>query len=470
MKFAQKLSLSMILLLAVSFSFGGYFMVRQNFQDALKTMLVQNEAQHAIECYALQTEILSAMAKGEQADNEYLNASFNALTAHAPDQHISTLYEKNGAVLATNSEKAVAAKFLQSDSYQLIKEQNDIFMVLSTELISPTRVLWLQSAYDVSPLFAARTRQMQRLWEMELVTLFLSGALIVWLSIRLTRPVSKLSQASCRIAEGDYSVRTALHTGDEIEQVSKSFDSMAQAVEEKMDALCLSVQQRDDFMGAFTHELKTPMTAILGYADTLRTMQCDPVTQQKAANFIFTEAKRVEMLSQKLLRLLGLTEEPVALLPVSLQSVFVHTATALTPIIKNTSVHWRSAEDIIVIADADLLCDLLYNLIHNAFKSNCKSGIECFYEIQHNNVMISVKDTGCGIPQQHLARITEPFYMVDKSRARAAGGSGMGLSLCQKIARLHGSELTFESTVGVGTTVSFSLKLQEEKNETKIKQ
>lgn len=60
--------------------------------------------------------------------------------------------------------------------------------------------------------------------------------------------------------------------------------------------------------------------------------------------------------------------------------------------------------------------------------------------------------------------------MVDKSRARAAGGSGMGLSLCQKIARLHGSELTFESTVGVGTTVSFSLKLQEEKNETKIKQ
>ena len=463
MKFAQKLSLAMILLLAASFSLGGYFMVRQNFQDALKTVLVQNEAQHAMECYALQTEILSAMAKGEQqADDAALTASFEALTAHAPDKHVSTLYGENGTVVATNAPQKIDAKLLQSDSYQLIKQGGNVLMVLSTELVSPTRALWLQNAYDVSPLFTTRTRQIGRLWEMEIITLLLSGALIVWLSVRLTRPVSELSKASSLIAQGDYTVRTNLCTGDEIEQVSHSFDAMAQAVQEKVDALQLSVRQRDDFMGAFTHELKTPMTAILGYADTLRTMQCDPQTQQKAANYIFSEAKRVEVLSQKLLRLLGLADETITLVPVRLQTIFTYTAAALAPIAAGEALRFKNAADITVMADADLLCDLLYNLIHNAIKAKPKNGVDCFYEIRKNTVVLIVKDTGCGIPQADIKRITEPFYMVDKSRARAAGGSGMGLSLCQKIAQAHGTQLSFESTVGIGTAVSFALEIQEE--------
>ena len=211
MKFAQKLSLAMILLLAASFSLGGYFMVRQNFQDALKTVLVQNEAQHAMECYALQTEILSAMAKGEQqADDAALTASFEALTAHAPDKHVSTLYGENGTVVATNAPQKIDAKLLQSDSYQLIKQGGNVLMVLSTELVSPTRALWLQNAYDVSPLFTTRTRQIGRLWEMEIITLLLSGALIVWLSVRLTRPVSELSKASSLIADSTESINSLI--------------------------------------------------------------------------------------------------------------------------------------------------------------------------------------------------------------------------------------------------------------------
>src|SRR5699024_3746920 len=97
---------------------------------------------------------------------------------------------------------------------------------------------------------------------------------------------------------------TGVHTGDEIGALSEDFDRMAAAVQEKVAALELSVQQREDFMGAFTHELKTPMTGILGYADLLRTMQPDPEEQREAAGAIFHEAKRLEDLSGKLLKLL----------------------------------------------------------------------------------------------------------------------------------------------------------------------
>ena len=85
-----------------------------------------------------------------------------------------------------------------------------------------------------------------------------------------------------------------MHTGDELEILSQGFDQMAGAVQDKVEALELSVQQRDDFVGAFTHELKTPMTGIIGYADLLRSMQPDPEEQREAAGAIFHEAQRLK--------------------------------------------------------------------------------------------------------------------------------------------------------------------------------
>ena len=102
-----------------------------------------------------------------------------------------------------------------------------------------------------------------------------------------------------------------------------SASEISRQEQEKVDALELSVRQREDFMAAFTHELKTPMTAVIGYADTLRSMQCEPEQQQRAANYIFTEARRVEALSEKLLQLLGLRGQPPALEPLPEQDVTI---------------------------------------------------------------------------------------------------------------------------------------------------
>lgn len=131
-----------------------------------------------------------------------------------------------------------------------------------------------------------------------------------------------LTEAGAQIAAGDYARRTALHTGDEIETLSRSFDAMADAVQEKIADLQADVQRREDFVGAFTHELKTPMTSIIGYADILATMQTDPAEQREAAAAIAHEGRRLEALSHKLLALLGLSEEALTLTAVPLDSLW----------------------------------------------------------------------------------------------------------------------------------------------------
>ena len=140
---------------------------------------------------------------------------------------------------------------------------------------------------------------------MEAGALGVCALAIVLLTKRMTRPLDELYGASRRIARGDYSARAEVATQDEIGSVAESFNAMAAAVQKNVDALALSARQREEFMGAFTHELKTPMTAIIGYADTLRTLELDPEGRRRAAGYIFSEAKRVEALSGKLLALLG---------------------------------------------------------------------------------------------------------------------------------------------------------------------
>ena len=114
------------------------------------------------------------------------------------------------------------------------------------------------------------------------------------------------------------------------------------------------------------------------------------------------------------------------------------------------------------------MCDLLYNLVQNARHATPPEGsITLEVSEQEETVALTVRDTGCGIPAGDLPRITEPFYMVDKSRARQQGGSGMGLALCERIAVLHGTHLIFESTPGAGTAVTLTLtKTKEADHET----
>ena len=229
---------------------------------------------------------------------------------------------------------------------------------------------------------------------------------------------------------------------------------MAAAVQEKVSDLQRHLQARDAFVAAFTHELKTPMTSIIGYADVLRNLQTDPDEQREAASAIYHEGRRLESLSQKLLALLALGGEELELTDVDLGTLWPQLRAACPVVPLQTP-----AESCVVHGDADLLLDLLCNLVQNAAKASAPDEpvtVRC--RDNGATVTVEVEDHGCGIPRAELDRVTEPFYMVDKSRARKQGGSGLGLALCKRIAAAHGSDLTIVSEPGQVTTVRVILR------------
>lgn len=208
------------------------------------------------------------------------------------------------------------------------------------------------------------------------------------------------------------------------------------------------------FVADLTHELKTPLTSMIGYADLLRSGTLDDAHRRTAADAIYHESTRLESLSQQLLALQGLQKNGIALQAVDVAAVFHDVARSLP----NAPLTLDAPAGATVQADRVLLADLLRNLAVNALHASTPGNtVRLICTDAGNGWRLAVIDTGCGIPAEAVPHLTEPFYRVDKARARADGGSGIGLALCAEIAAAFGTKLNFASEVGAGTTVSLTL-------------
>lgn len=439
MKFAYKMVCLLVLVLSASFGVGGCYLLYSDFSAQLARAEAANADTHRQVCTLLQGEILDRQRRGESLDDA-------ALTELLANFALPTALWRDGVCIVGSGD-------LLPDGTMEVRRLAD-GGVQATYASSLQGGLQLATAYDLTDLYRGRDAALRRFLLLEAAVLAAGAAVTAVFARRMTRPLRTLTTASAEIADGDYARRTGLHTGDEIETLSSSFDKMADAVQEKITALQADVRQREDFMGAFAHELKTPMTSIIGYADMLRTIQASPAEQYEAAGAIYHEGRRLEALSGKLLALLGLGEETITLQPTALAALWPRLQAACPGVPLQLP-----ACDAAVQADADLLLDLLCNLVGNAVKaSEPGQPVEVRAADNGDTVTLTVADHGCGIPQSEISRVTEPFYMVDKSRARKQGGSGLGLALCKRIAEVHGSDLHIESAPGEGTRVSVILR------------
>ena len=243
-----------------------------------------------------------------------------------------------------------------------------------------------------------------------------------------------------QISDGDLSVRTNLTAADEFGQLSKDFDVMADNLQKNIHHLEAEMERQEAFMGAFSHELKTPMTTMIGYADLLRQDKLGEEKRLVAADYIFSEGKRLERLSHRLLELLLLRNEEIAMQEVNLHGFVQEVAQMAAPGFREKNIRFTvHGEHGKVSFEPDLMKSLLYNLLDNAGKAIDGKGSVLFTgTILPNGCQFQVKDTGRGMTDEELERITEAFYRVDKSRSRKQGGAGLGLALCKEIVRLHG--------------------------------
>jgi signal transduction histidine kinase len=184
----------------------------------------------------------------------------------------------------------------------------------------------------------------------------------------------------------------------------------------------------------------------------------------EAANYIYTQGKRLESLSFKLLELIVVGKQEVNLRTLDMISLCEEIEHIVHPVIQKEKIKLiTDVEEGCISGERDLVLSLFLNLIDNARKALAKGGhiwIEGRPDGEYYRV--TVKDNGCGMPQEEIHKITEAFYMVDKSRARKQGGAGLGMTLCNKIVEIHRGSWEIQSSMGQGTEISVWLPAGEE--------
>lgn len=320
--------------------------------------------------------------------------------------------------------------------------------------------------------FTATKRQCDRFWSsytIVVIAVSAAGGLALFLlSKRITKSLGRLTQGANEVALGKYGKKVFINGSDrEIQELADSFNVMSAAVEQKISEIKEESNKREMFVADFTHELKTPMTAIMGYSQMLMSYDLSSDERNEAASAIYSEAKRLESLSGQMLNLYVYKNEEIKLERVPLREIEAQLKTTLKFLSEKYGVHCEiELCDQSVSANRILLLSLLYNLADNAYKASTPGGaVKIFCREDASSVTLFVADNGRGIAKENLHLLTEPFFREDKSRSRELGGAGLGLSLCKEIATIHQSQLQFESEKGVGTTVSFTLRKDGERGE-----
>ena len=308
---------------------------------------------------------------------------------------------------------------------------------------------------DITGVYESITRMVWRFALIGGVGILLGFVLIGLLVRRSMQPLAVLKTAAGRIAAGGYGERATVLSKDEVGALANDFNRMAEAVENHIGELIETAERQRLFIGGVTHEFKTPLTSVILNADTLQNAYMDEEERQTALSYIERQCKWLERMTQKLLKLITLKQD-IELKPSSVPQLFERVEESMAETLRQRDTRLISECKLNTLSmDADLMQSVLINLVDNASKASAPGQA---VTMRAYDDVIEVSDNGIGIPESELARITEPFYVVDKSRSKKLGGSGLGLALVKEIVNAHGAALEIESSVGVGTTIRVRFK------------
>lgn len=468
MKFSYKILFSTMIIMAIALGTSGYYFVNYVFDAAIEREVGQALDESSILQFAFETAALNIPSKYDVLQDSAVEEIGAKLEASGQGGRLLRISDENRTALYTSDGFVDETDFLmqideQTRIYQVVQSGETYYVQTGSTIDTLDRVLYLETLKDVTEVFEERTQGF-RIYRQVTVLVLLCGSVVMWgIAVWLTKPIRLLIRATQKMAQGDYGYRAACVSRDEMGQLTADFNRMANALEDNVEQLENEVRSREDFIGAFSHELKTPLTSIIGYADLLRSRKLDEETQFLSANYIYTEGKRLETMAFRLLDIVVMKRSKLNLVSADAGELFEYLRQmyAASPACA-LDIQYAPGQ---VWAEMDLLKSVLLNLVDNACKaSEPGSPVEVRGERQPDGYLFSVRDYGVGIPENECRRITEAFYMVDKSRSRSKNGAGLGLALCAQVLSLHESGLVIESTVGEGSCFRFLIPDRKEED------
>ena len=279
--------------------------------------------------------------------------------------------------------------------------------------------------------------------------MILAAVLALLFSRGITRRLKNLSRSADALRSGaEFALKSSVKQ-DEIGRLTNDFIAMNEAVKEREESLRDETQRRQQLIDALSHEMRTPLTSVISAARIIQKDAGNAELRNEMCELIVRESRRLSDMDENLMKLTRMNGTEPELQPFSLKQA-VQEALEVTP----DAV--LAGEDSVVTADRALVIHLIRNLVSNAEKSGTVTSVR----VDLHERGFTVSDEGRGMTEEEVRRCTEPFWKADPARTRASGGAGLGLAICEAIARLHGTALVIRSEPGHGTSVEFTLPLQ----------
>lgn len=470
MKIWQRIFLASMIVTIIFMNLIGIVLVRSQYQQNLE--YIQREAEQKLQTLEekLQSEIKSNITASQQIEIStilYDNAIFaaddfsiiNAIqTVALQEDSVGICVYLDDIAYENSNYKKPETKI---DQPQFITSNDRLLFCTTVSGQAYGRELEIIVQNDATAAKENYRNQMNQLLFNGCLFSVLGAAILMGLVYVFLHPLKTVRQSVHSIAGGNYGIRLPVRGHTELAELSADVNEMAERIQKNMQQLQETAENRKTFIGNMAHEMKTPLTSILGFADILSIKPGLPEDERREySEIIVKEATRLRNLSGKLMELVQIQNGMIEFRLINLKDLLKESISAQEVMMKEKSIFITAKLDnAFVYGDYDLLQSLIFNILDNSRKASDQGGeIRIILETEGNEVTLSIRDFGRGMDQKETQRVKEPFYMVDKSRSRKAGGAGLGLALCAEIMELHHGVFHIKSEPGEGCLVTLKFE------------
>lgn len=409
--------------------------------DNAETML--GDAKAALDWYNLQYQNKGSTFAVYSASDRTLSSDDRITYSVAPEMYYDT---------------ALAAPGHNQKCQLAVKSEDQHFLLTSCRMTQENWPVLLYSR-DITSIYQQRTENICQMMVIMVVVLAAAGLFAYYLARYITKPLEILQKDVQEMADGNYTP-TIITGSDEMNQLRRNFSEMSCTINQREAELSQELQRKKDFVAAMTHEMNTPLTSLLGYAQFLQHANCSDKQRYQALDNIESESRRMINMYGKLRQIHLMEGESPSVETVYFDRILKESEAELASLLHEKNIFLEKELFVDVIeSDGTLLLILVNNFIKNAITHSQYNGrirITATTE-KDGRYKLTIRDWGAGIPREQLTKVTEPFYRVDKSRSRATGGTGLGLYLCKQIIERLDGNLIIESDYGKGTSITVLL-------------
>lgn len=470
MKLSQKIFIISYLLIIFSMYLLGYLMINHNFNNSMEKEVSSHISSHKV----LRKILLEYLNMKEVTKTSYTVESMESL--EDKNKTISGLVEefnkndsnnkyvqvcKNTSIIYSNIlNKTSELNQLVDDNittYITQMEQDTVLFVISQIKIEETSYE-IVTGNTITSIYDSRSSEITFFTKVG-IGLSIGVSILLFLFVYLiTRRINQLSKAVSEVANGSYHIQVKAKGKDEISMLTSGFNKMTEAIHHHLEEVNQLSEARKEFIADLTHEIKTPLTSIIGYADLLKKVK---ITDQNMileySDRIYQEGQYMKALSEKLMDIVLLDNKQFVFSSIHLSKVIKEACISAKTLIHDTiEFEYQICPNVFVKGDSDLIKSVILNLVKNSSLACPSENGNIKVILDHSSIQII--DNGKGISEKELDKILEPFYTLDKSRNRNKNGLGLGLYLSKKIMDIHHFKMEIVSYENQGTKITIYFK------------